>query len=167
MCYNSPLLLAFIVSLICFTTTIYALPSQPQALSPLVLPTSVKNNSSLPLPDATTPYLAGSTLECFNLTTPKSFPIDVDDCEYAIDAVIRDPAGVMNFNTFSHGKEDGTYTVPATWSVPPFPPPLLLFIPAHLPRLTSPQPGKSTIASSYSPQATNSASTPSVSWTWR
>jgi len=58
------------------------------------------------------------TLECFNLTTPRSYPIDVSDCEFAIDAIFHDPVGVMEMTQFSHNPTHvGIYKIPAHWAV--------------------------------------------------
>jgi len=58
------------------------------------------------------------TLECFNLTTPRSYPVDTPDCEFAIDAIFHDPAGVMEMTQFSHNPMHlGTYKIPAYWAV--------------------------------------------------
>ena len=112
--YHSSLLLFIPSVFICATSS---LPSPPPSFHPLVLPTSTTNNATLSLPDPTAPYLAGSTLECFNLTSPETYPVEVEDCEFAIEAILHDTAGAMELNTFSYHPEPGGYEIPATWYV--------------------------------------------------
>ena len=73
------------------------------------------NKSSIP--PATIDH-TDRTLECFNLTTPRTYPIDVADCQYVIDGIFHDPAGVMQLRQFSNNRSlAGIYFVPADWDV--------------------------------------------------
>ncbi|KAF6221547.1 hypothetical protein HO133_002403 [Letharia lupina] len=76
---NHPLLLS--PSLLTLTL-LFALPAHPASLTP---PPPISNPS---------PPTADRSIECFNLTTPKAYPVDPNDCPPAIDALYHDPSGV-------------------------------------------------------------------------
>ncbi|KAF6237674.1 hypothetical protein HO173_003875 [Letharia columbiana] len=99
-----PLLLS--PSLLTLTLTLlFALPAHPASLTP---PTPISNPS---------PPTAGRSIECFNLTTPKAYPVDSNDCPPAIDALYHDPSGVMALQRFSRDPAlaASTFQVPFAW----------------------------------------------------
>lgn len=92
---------------------ISAEPPPPERSEVRTYATSEKSSIPPAVIDHTDP-----TLECFNLTTPRSYPVDTADCEFVIEAIYHDPAGVMTMTQFSHNPtHSGTYQIPAHWGI--------------------------------------------------
>ena len=85
---------------------------------PLIILTLLLALPSLPA-SPTHHTILGRDLECFNLTTPNAYPINVDDCPSAIELIYHDPTGVMALQQFTRNPRlaEITFHVPHAWQV--------------------------------------------------
>lgn len=92
---------------------ISAEPPPPESFEQRTYATLDKNSIPPAIIEHTDP-----TMECFNLATPRCYPVNTPDCELVIEAIYHDPAGVMEMTQFSHNPaHTGTYRTPAHWAV--------------------------------------------------
>ncbi|KAK0514072.1 hypothetical protein JMJ35_003794 [Cladonia borealis] len=90
-----------------------ALPSSSSLSEPLLISPSIKN---LALPTVSTNPEPEDGIICFNLTTDRVQPVDVEDCNDVIEIMLHDPSGAMTRQNFSRDEEiPNTYVVPKIW----------------------------------------------------
>lgn len=92
-----------------------ALPSSSSISNPFPIPPPTADHLALPTVATVAPEAEGRII-CFNITTERVFPVDVSDCDHAIEDMLRDPSGVMTRQTFSHNPQTpGIFAVPRFW----------------------------------------------------
>jgi len=116
---SHPILLLPFLSLLC--NIVYALPfsSLPSLqLQNTTIATAITINESFLIPTLTNPFNAGRSVECFAPGTPQANSVIVEDCDVALEMILRDPAGAMGMTKFSHTPRMFEYGVPVHWYVP-------------------------------------------------
>jgi hypothetical protein len=115
---SHPIFLLPFLSLLC--NIVYALPFSSLLslqLQNTTIATAITTNESFLIPTLTTPFNAGRSVECFAPGTPQANSVIVEDCDVALEMILRDPAGAMGMTKFSHTPHMFEYGVPVHWYV--------------------------------------------------
>ena len=91
-----------------------ALPSSSSLSEPRLISPSI-NNLALPTVSIS-PEADEDGIVCFNLTTARVRPVDVEHCNGIIDIILHDPSGALTLQKFSHNQDiPGVYAIPKLW----------------------------------------------------
>ena len=92
-----------------------ALPSSSSLSESLLISPSI-NNLALPTVSISPEVDPEDGIACFNLTTHRVRPVNIEHCNAIIDIILHDPSGALTLQNFSHNQYiPGTYAIPKIW----------------------------------------------------